>query len=411
MVMIPFYHCNCYNKTKETLIRGETMQLKEQFIKIYAEQPSEMYFSPGRVNIIGEHIDYNGGLVLPAAISLGTYALINFRDDDIIRVFSTNFKEQGVIEISLKHLDYDASDHYANYIKGVFKLFMEKHKHIDRGMNMFIHGTLPPQSGLSSSASLLVLMVYILSDVYQINLSKTDMALYAKDVENHYMHMHCGIMDQLIIAKGIKHKALLMNTSTLETTPVDAFLDGYSWVIMNTHYERKTTESKYNERVKECGDALKIIKDHKSISHLCELSVSEFESIKDHITNETLVKRARHTISEQQRVLRSIHALSHQDAKLMGNLLNQSHQSLKDDYEVTGFHLDMLVEGAKRAGAIGARVTGAGFGGCAIALVPNNQLHDFDHLTDNYYFHKTGIHASFYHVDFVDGVSKIEVFK
>ena len=387
------------------------MQLKEQFIKIYKEHPSAMYFSPGRVNIIGEHIDYNGGLVLPAAISLGTYALVSLRNDDIIRVFSTNFKEQGILEISLQSLEYKTQDHYANYIKGVFALFMKKNNHIDRGMNIFIHGTLPPQSGLSSSASLLVLMVFILSDIYHIELSKTDMALFAKDVENNYMHMHCGIMDQLIIAKGIKHKALLMNTSTIETTPIDAFLDGYSWVIMNTHYERKTTESKYNERVKECNDALKIIKIYKSISNLCELSLSEFENIKDKIKHETLVKRARHTITEQQRVLRSIHALSEQDAVLMGSLLNQSHASLKDDYEVTGFHLDMLVEGALKAGAIGARVTGAGFGGCAIALVPKDKMDHFDQLTDTYYFQNTHIHASFYHVDFVDGVSKIEVFK
>lgn len=387
------------------------MQLQKQFIKTFNDKANASYFSPGRVNIIGEHIDYNGGFVLPAAISLGTYALIRLRTDQNIRIFSTNFKHHGMIQTSLKALDYNPKDVYANYVKGVFQLFQEKYKKITRGLDIFIHGTLPPQSGLSSSASLLVLMVYILSDVYQIKLTQTEIALFAKEVENNYMHMHCGIMDQLIIAKGIKNKALLMNTSTLETKPVNAFINGYQWVIMNTHYERKTTESKYNERVKECQDALSLIKSHQSVDALCELSLKDFDDIKSYLKDETLIKRVKHIMTEQQRVLMSMEALKNQDASLMGNLLKQSHESLKHDYEVTGHHIDVLVEGAIKAGAIGARVTGAGFGGCAIALVPNEIINAFDQLTDDFYFDKTQIHASFYHVDFVDGVSKQEVIK
>jgi galactokinase len=387
------------------------MELNKEFFEIYHQKPDAFYFSPGRVNIIGEHIDYNGGLVLPAAISLGTYGAIRLRNDDQIRIFSTNFKKLGIISISLSELSYKADDHYANYIKGVFDLCIKKHREINRGMDIFIHGTLPPQSGLSSSASLLVLMTYILSDVYHLNLSKTDIALYAKDVENNYMHMHCGIMDQLIIAKGVKHKALLMNTSTLETSSINAFIDGYSWVIMNSHYERKTTESKYNERVKECQDALKVIKPYKKVQELCELSLNDFHDVEHNLSDQILRKRTKHVVTEQQRVLETIQVLKNQNAQRMGELLNQSHQSLKDNYEVTGFHLDMLQEGALLAGAIGARVTGAGFGGCAIALVKNESLENFDQLTDTYYYEKTNLHASFYHVEFVDGVSKIEVMK
>lgn len=386
------------------------MHLQNDFINIFHQNPDAFYFSPGRVNLIGEHIDYNGGLVLPAAISLGTYGVIRMRNDQIIRVYSTHFSELGIIDISLHDLAYKADDHYANYIKGVFDLCLKKHPEINRGMDIYIHGTLPPQSGLSSSASLLVLMVYILSNIYHLDLTRTDIALYAKDVENHYMQMHCGIMDQLIIAKGIKHKALLMNTSTLETSPIHAFIDGYTWVIMNSHYERKTTESKYNERVKECQDALTIIKKEKNILELCELSVDDYHNIKNHL-NETLRKRVKHVVTEQHRVLKSIEVLKNQDANSMGKLLNASHSSLKNDYEVTGFHLDMLVEGALLAGAIGARVTGAGFGGCAIALVKNDLLNSFDQLVDHYYYQKTSLHASFYPVEFVDGVSKIEVDK
>ena len=385
------------------------MDFHKEFLRVYHQIPDAIYFSPGRVNIIGEHIDYNGGLVLPAAISLGTYGVIRLREDNNIRVFSTNFKDLGIINVSIDDLSYKSEDHYVNYIKGVFALCKKKHDQINFGMDIYIHGTLPPQSGLSSSASLLVLIVFILSDVFKLKLSKTDIALYAKDVENNYMQMHCGIMDQLIIAKGIKHKALLMNTSTLETNPINAFINGYSWVIMNSHYERKTTESKYNERVKECQDALNIVKTLKKVHDLCELSINDYNDIEHLLNNSVLKNRTRHVVTEQQRVLETIQVLKNQDAQRMGELLNASHQSLKVDYEVTGFHLDMLQEGALLSGAIGARVTGAGFGGCAIALVKTELLETFDQLTDAYYYEKTKLHASFYHVEFVDGVSKIEV--
>jgi galactokinase len=384
------------------------MNLKNSFLDIFNTNPKYYYFSPGRVNLIGEHIDYNGGNVLPAAINLGTYGVLSQRDDHYIQLYSDNFKDAGIIKTSIFDLSYKNEDSWANYVKGVIAYFNESEKVINRGFNLYIKGTLPPQSGLSSSASLLVLIVYIINDLYKLELSKTKIALIAQAVENNYMHMHCGIMDQLIIAKGIKDKALFMDTKTYETVAVNAFLKGFSWVIMNSNYQRKTTDSKYNERVSECQKVLSIIQNYVSIKYLCDLSIDQFNELKYHVTNDTLLRRLRHTVTEQSRVITAKEALKTQDANLFAKLLNESHESLKNDYEVTGKYLDALVESALKSGAIGARVTGAGFGGCAIALVPNEKLEFFDTQTAIYYKQKTGIEASFYHVSFVDGVHRIE---
>lgn len=384
------------------------MNLKKAFFHIFKENPYHLYFSPGRVNLIGEHIDYNGGLVFPAAINLGTYAALTIRKDNTYNVYSKNFSDKGIIEFSSNNLTYNESHHYANYIKGVIDLIKRKHQLIDHGFNLYIEGTLPPRSGLSSSASLLVLIVFIFNDLYKLGLSRTEIALYAQEVENHYMGMHCGIMDQLIIANGTKDKALLMDTKTYQMIPVNAFFKGFTWVIMNTNYKRKTTDSKYNERVFECQKAFVQIKNYKDIKYLCDLSIDDLDAVQKQLDDDQLFKRVKHVVTEKKRVLTSKEALKNQNAKLFGKLLNESHESLKVDYEVTGFHLDALVEGALINNATGARVTGAGFGGCAIALVPNTYLSDFETKTKAYYKQKTKLDASFYQVDFVDGVHKIE---
>lgn len=384
------------------------LHLDKFFKSTFKTKPEHFYFSPGRVNLIGEHIDYNGGLVFPAAISLGTYAAISARNDQTFKLVSMNFKQQGVITFSLEDLAYREKDNWTNYVKGVVDLLIKKGYSINHGFNIAICGTLPPASGLSSSASLLVLITYILTDIFKLNINRTDIALFAQDVENNYMGMHCGVMDQLIIAKGVKEKALLMDTKTYETNAVNAFFEGYTWVIMNTNYQRKTTDSKYNERVDECQSALKIIQKHKDVSFLCDLTLNDFSEIKEHLTNDILLRRVRHAVSEQQRVLDAKVAMQSQDAQRFSELLNASHQSLKNDYEVTGRHLDALVKGALLAGATGARVTGAGFGGCAIALVPDHLLNGFNEKTNAFYLTNTGLEAAFYQVDFVDGVKKID---
>lgn len=383
------------------------MDIKKEFLDVYGIKPDFSYYSPGRVNLIGEHIDYNGGLVFPAAISLGTYGAVKVRKDQVFRFHSDNFKELGIIEVSLNSLDYDSSHEWTNYVKGVLKYVNENYEGVTFGFDLEVNGTLPPASGLSSSASLQVLVAYICNDLYDLGLTREKMALIAQHVENNYMGMHCGIMDQLIIAKGIKNKALLMNTATLETTPVDAFFEGYTWVIMNSNYKRKTTESKYNERVRETKEGLRNIQQTKVCKYLCDLTPSEFDEVKNEIKDDVILRRVRHVINEQQRVLDSKTALSTKDANWFGRLLNESHQSLKDDYEVTGFNLDSLTNAARTHKAIGARVTGAGFGGCAIALVKNEDVNEMIEKTKKTYYEETKTKAEFYLVEFTDGVSKL----
>lgn len=384
------------------------MDLKNQFMSIFQHTPERLYYSPGRVNLIGEHIDYNGGLVFPAAISIGTYAAIGMRQDDSYCFYSTNFNEQGVVTVSLSDLAHDVEHGWVNYAKGIMKWLNDYGYVLTHGLNILVEGNLPPASGLSSSASLEVLIAFILNDVFEFKLSLEQIALIGQSVENNYMGLHCGIMDQLIIAKGVSGKALLMNTSTLETTPVNATFTGYTWVIMNTNYQRKNTDSKYNERVFECQSALKAIQTVMNVQNLCEIKPIELDSLVSVVSSDRLFKRLRHVVTEQNRVEQAAVYMASQNAVAFGELLNQSHDSLKADYEVTGPHLDALVAGARLAGAIGARVTGAGFGGCAIALVPNTQLETFENLVSNYYQSKTQLTPGFYPVHFMNGVIRIE---
>lgn len=384
------------------------MEIKQAFNQVYQQQPERIYYSPGRVNIIGEHIDYNGGWVFPAAISIGTYAAVSTRNDQLIRLYSSNFKEQGMVPVSLSDLSYQESHGWVNYAKGIIQTLIKRGYHIEHGLDIVIEGNLPPASGLSSSASLEVLIGYLFSDVYNLNLTRENIALIGQEVENHYMGLHCGIMDQLIIAKGVEGKALIMNTHTLETHAVNATFKGYTWVIMNTNYKRKNTDSKYNERVAECQTILKRVQAVQPVKTLCEITPEQFNSSKSLIKDAVLLKRFSHVVSEQARVLDAEKRMINNDAIGFAALLNASHASLKDDYEVTGLHLDVLVEGALKAGAIGARVTGAGFGGCAIALVPNEIMGSFESLVKQIYTDKTGLIPTFYDVIFTDGVKRIE---
>jgi galactokinase len=375
--------------------------------KFNDENHVDLYYSPGRVNLIGEHIDYNGGFVFPAAISIGTYGVVGKRTDRILKFYSANYQDEGFIEVSLDDLSYQKSHGWTNYAKGIISELIKRGYSIPFGFNLYIEGNLPTASGLSSSASLEVLVSYIANDLYDLKMSRTEMALLSQTVENGYMGMHCGIMDQLIIANGIKDHALLMDTATLEMTPSKATFDGYTLVIMNTNYKRKTTDSKYNERVHECNLALKEIQKNFDVTYLCELKTSQLPKIETILNNPTLFKRVKHTVTEQKRTLDAMDAMKENNAILFGKLLDESHESLKSDYEVTGLHLDTLVDAAKHAGAIGARVTGAGFGGCAIALVKNEDVESLKTEVYHVYRDKTGIEPAFYLVTFTDGVKKI----
>jgi galactokinase len=382
--------------------------MKDLFIKNFNKSDAiYSYFSPGRVNLIGEHIDYNGGLVLPAAIHLGTYGLVSKNNDLFFRFMSLNYIDVGITQKHISDLEYKVDDGWVNYAKGILYTLIQKGYSIPFGFDLLVKGDLPTASGLSSSASLEALVCFIANDFYDLKMTRVEMALLCQEVENNYMNMHCGIMDQLVILCGIKNKALLMNTNTLEISLVNAQFNDYTWIIMNTNYQRKTTESKYNERRFECESALSILKEYKKINYLCDLKVDEFNQLSKYIKNETKLKRARHAVTEMDRTLKAKIALETNDPILFGNLLDASHESLKNDFEVTGKYLDSLVYAAKEFGAIGARVTGAGFGGCAIALVPNKKLNHFERLVDEKYFKETNLHATFYKVNFENGVGEI----
>lgn len=383
--------------------------LKAKFKHVFGyDEDTRLFFSPGRVNLIGEHIDYNGGLVFPAAISLGTYGVCGLSSEKQIRLYSENEPRQGMITDSLSNLAYDKSHGWANYAKGMIKYFIDHGFEIPFGFDLYVYGNLPTASGLSSSASLEVLIGYLAKTIYHLPLSRVDIAKIAQIVENEYMGMHCGIMDQLIIATGIKDKALLMNTATLETEPKNATFEGYKWVIMNTKYPRKTTDSKYNERRKECELALQKIADLYDVSYLCDLKPKHLENIKNILGDDILYRRVHHAITEQDRTLKAKEAMEKNDPLTFARLLNESHQSLKSDYEVTGKHLDILCAAAREHGAIGARVTGAGFGGCAIALVEENLVKHMERKVSEIYEQETGIKAEFYAVTFEDGVKEVK---
>ncbi len=383
------------------------MKLIESFERIFINAaPKIVSFSPGRVNLIGEHIDYNGGYVMPAAISMGTYGVIAKRDDALFRLYSENFSHIGVVTLTPEELWFNAEHDWANFVKGTLFLLQKEGHPLNHGFDLYLEGNLPTASGLSSSASLELLVGFLINHLYQLGLSKQQLALLGQRVENQFMGANTGIMDQLIIALGIQNKALLMNTNTFDVQPTDAKFDGYQLVIMDTHYQRQLTDSKYNQRRQECEKALAIIQTAYPVQHLCELSIMDLSAIKTLLNDDLLYRRVRHVVTEQHRTLDAFDVMHKQDIESFGQLLNQSHESLRDDYEVTGFHLDCLQESALRHGAIGCRVTGAGFGGCAIAYVKDERVSHFMEAVCLDYQHHTGITPSFYQVTFENGVGE-----
>lgn len=371
-------------------------QAMQKFKDLFQETPTATFFAPGRVNLIGEHIDYNGGLVFPCAISQGTYAFVSKREDNLFQAYSMNFESLGLVSFSLDDLSFNPKHEWCNYIKGVLETLQEQNHEITCGLNLVVLGTLPNGSGLSSSASLEVLMCKLCSDLYELNLDPVQMALIGKYVENHYIGVNSGIMDQFAIALGEKNKALLLDCALQKYQYIPLELDGYKLIIMNTNKRRELADSKYNERFAECQEALAILKKHYTIEHLCDLPSQELDHIKGYLQNDTLYKRVKHVITENERVITAHKVLFDKNLKTFGELLTASHVSLKDDYCVTGKALDTLVEAALNAGAIGARMTGAGFGGCAISLVPEEKIDSFIEQVGKQYQEVMGYAASFY---------------
>lgn len=362
------------------------------------------YFAPGRVNLIGEHTDYNGGHVFPCALTIGTYAIVRKNTNRNLRLYSVNFEELGVITVSLDDLSYAKEDDWANYPKGVVWAFAEKGMKIDAGLDILYFGNIPNSSGLSSSASIEVVTGYILSQTFGFNTSLVDISLISQFAENKFIGVNCGIMDQFAIAMGKKDHAIFLDTSNLEYEYAPIQLEGAKIVIACSNKKRGLGDSKYNERRTECETALEELKQVVAIQALGDLSEEQFEQYKDAIKDEVRRKRAKHAVYENQRTIRAVDALKSNDIETFGKLMNDSHVSLRDDYEVTGIELDTLVETAwSQEGVIGSRMTGAGFGGCTVSIVKEEAIDTFIQNVGDEYLEKIGYKADFYVVEIGNG--------
>ena len=384
--------------------------LIEDFKALYKyEGEVKVFFSPGRVNLIGEHTDYNGGFVFPCALDFGTYAVAVKRNDNIFRMYSKNFENLGIIEFSLDRLINEPQDDWANYPKGVIKTFLEAGFNINSGFDVLFYGNIPNGAGLSSSASIELATSVILKDLFNLDVDMVSMVKLSQKAENKFIGVNCGIMDQFAIGMGKKDNAILLDCNTLNYQYAPVVLNGASIVIANTNKKRGLADSKYNERRGSCEAAVKVLNENGiDIKYLGELSVERFNEIKHLITDEEQLKRATHAVTENERTKVAVEKLNTGDIEAFGQLMNQSHISLRDDYEVTGFELDSLVEAAWEAeGVIGARMTGAGFGGCTVSIVKDEFIESFKKSVGEKYTAKTGLVADFYVAKIGDGSRKL----
>ena len=381
----------------------ETM-LKE-FKKVCGDTEGvKVFFAPGRVNLIGEHTDYNGGHVFPCALTIGTYGAARLRNDRKLRFYSMNFEQLGVIESELDGLKPEKEADWTNYPKGVMWAFEEKGFQIPQGMDLILSGNIPNGSGLSSSASVEVLTGHILREFFGFQVSNQELALIGQYSENKFNGVNCGIMDQFAIAMGKKDHAIFLDTADLSYTYAPIKLSGVKLVIACSNKKRGLGDSKYNERRSECETALSELQKVVKIKSLGELTEKQFEEYQSAISDPVRVRRARHAVYENQRTIKAVSALQANDIEEFGRLMNASHVSLRDDYEVTGIELDTLVEEAwKVPGVIGSRMTGAGFGGCTVSLVKEEDIDLFTRRVGDAYLKKIGYAADFYVVEIGDG--------
>lgn len=389
--------------------------MKKKLFDMFAElfgnsEGARFYFSPGRVNLIGEHTDYNGGHVFPCALTLGTYGAARKREDNKIHLYSMNLDSFGVVEASLDDLTNKKEYNWANYPLGVVWAFKEKGHTITSGFDMVIWGNIPNGSGLSSSASLEVLTGVILTDLFEIkDLSMTDLALIGQYSENNFNGCNCGIMDQFAVAMGKKDHAIFLDTSDLSYEYAPCVLDGAKIVITNSKVKHSLVDSAYNDRRNECAAALKALQSELDIQALGDLTPEEFEAHKSLIKDEIQLQRAKHAVYENQRTIDAVTALKAGDIERFGKLMNQSHISLRDDYDVSCEEIDILVDLAwKIPGVLGSRITGGGFGGCTVSIVKNESIDTFIETIGKTYLEKVGHEAEFYTVDIGDGASRLD---
>ena len=372
-------------------------ELKKEFQNIYNQKSEFTFFAPGRINLIGEHIDYSGGHVFPCAITFGTYAAVRKREDRKVRMYSRNFPDLRVYEFDLDHLVYDEKDDWTNYVKGVLAIIQKDRHELTHGFDIAYEGNIPNGAGLSSSASIEVVTSVATDHINDLGLSKMDIVQIALQTENDFVGVQSGIMDQFAVTMGKKDTAILIDTKTneFEYAPLD--LKENVIVIMNTNKRRGLTDSAYNERREQSDKALEILNTVEEKEFLCEHDLETLEKNRDLFEDELVYKRARHAISENERTLKAAEVLKADDLESFGKLMDESHASLRDDYDVTGKELDTIVRAAqKQEGVRGARVTGAGFGGCALAIVEETKVDSFIDAVGKEYEEVIGYAADFY---------------
>ena len=386
----------------------ELNELKQDFMTIFGtEGEIRAFFAPGRVNLIGEHTDYNGGHVFPCALDVGTTAIARKRQDRTLRFYSVNFPELGVIESNLDSLAYKEEDHWANYPKGVADVFQKAGNKLTAGIDVLYYGNIPNGAGLSSSASIELATAVMLNELFKLRVDMVEMVKLGQKAENEFVGVNCGIMDQFASGMGKERHAILLDCQTLHFTYSPLSLKEQVLVIANTNKRRGLADSKYNERREQCERALEQLQVELKIDSLGDLSIEKFEENKHLILSETDRRRAKHAVYENQRTLAAVEKLNAGDIEGFGKLMNESHISLRDDYEVTGVELDALVEAAWDEGAVGARMTGAGFGGCTINVVNKDDLERFIEKVGEKYGSTTELKADFYVVEVGAGAREI----
>lgn len=384
-------------------------QYKNEFVKKFNSSDFRVFFSPGRINLIGEHTDYNGGKVFPAAITFGTYALAEKNKLNKFRMYSMNFPEKGMIEFGIDELEHEKKHDWANYSKGMIRYLKESGYEINSGVDMLFYGNIPNGAGLSSSASLELATGVIMEGIFSLDIDRIDLVKIGKRVENEFIGVNSGIMDQFAIGMGKKDCGILLDCETLTYSYAPLKLENHNIIIMNTNKRRELADSKYNERRAECEEALRRIQKTVEVNSLGQLTEEEFKEYKYIIKDDILTKRAKHAVYENRRTIKALEELNKGNLSIFGKLMNESHISLRDDYEVTGIELDTLVEAAwKQEGVVGARMTGAGFGGCSIAIVEKKYTEEFIKNVGDNYKEAIGYDADFYIASIGEGAGEVK---
>lgn len=385
-------------------------ELIKNYQEVFGKNEKDIFFSPGRINVIGEHTDYNGGHVFPAAISLGVYGVYGPRSDSKVCLYSGNVDGE-IVEFDLNDNTVEKDDRFwTNYFKGMITYLRQREdgQKINHGFNLYIKADLPSGSGLSSSAAIEMLMGMILKDEFDLDIDRPTLAQLGQKTENEFIGLNSGIMDQFACIMGKKDSAIFLDCNTMEYEYMPLKLGDYEIIIMSTNKEHTLADSAYNDRVRECKNALEKLKAELKITALGELNNQTFDEYAYLINDEIEIKRARHAVNENERTIRATKAMKDNDLEKLGHLINASHVSLHYDYEVTGKELDTLAEAAwKQDGVLGARMIGGGFGGSAIAIVKKDKAEEFKKNVGKIYHDKVGYDASFYDAEIVDGTKKI----